>query len=70
MPLHPCRYLVPLLALLSAGCGGVTVPDSVGLLEWDRVELIAEISEPIIEIRVREGTRVGAGAVLLQLDNR
>ncbi|HVN41082.1 MAG TPA: HlyD family efflux transporter periplasmic adaptor subunit [Myxococcota bacterium] len=43
--------------------------DAVGTLERDRLELIAEASEPIAEIRVREGDVVPAGALLLRLDD-
>lgn len=61
---------VPLLALLLAACGGTTPPVALGTLEWDRVELVAETSEPVLEIAVREGDAVDAGAVLLRLDDR
>jgi HlyD family secretion protein len=40
----------------------------VGTLERDRVALIAEASERIIEIPVREGDRVAAGTVVMRLD--
>ncbi|KFZ31830.1 hypothetical protein IDSA_03865 [Pseudidiomarina salinarum] len=40
----------------------------VGTLERDRIELIAERSEPIIELHVRKGDRVSATTPLLQLD--
>jgi HlyD family secretion protein len=43
--------------------------DAVGTLERDRLELIAEASEPIAEILVREGDLVPAGALLLRLDD-
>ena len=56
-------------ALLLSGCG----PDDsdsrvVGILEWDRVELIAEASEPIVDIPAKEGDWVEAGQVLVRLD--
>lgn len=56
---------------LVTGCGS-TAPDRqmVGTLEWDRVELVAEISEPILDLEVREGEWVEAGRVLLRLDSR
>jgi len=55
--------------LLLLGCG----PDEpstrvVGILEWDRVELIAEASEPIVEIPANEGDWVEPGQVLVRLD--
>jgi HlyD family secretion protein len=43
---------------------------AVGTIERDRVELIAEASEPIIDIAVREGQDVSAGDVVLTLDQR
>lgn len=62
--------LVPFLVLpLIAACG-----DSgdayrvVGELASDRIELVAESNEPIIEILVEEGTEVVAGQVLLRQD--
>jgi HlyD family secretion protein len=42
----------------------------VGTLERDRIELTAEANEPIVEIAVREGDRVSAGAVLVRLEER
>jgi HlyD family secretion protein len=39
----------------------------VGTLERDRLELTAEANEPIVEIAVREGDKVSAGAILLKL---
>lgn len=55
------------LALLSS-CGRSDIPRVVGMLEWDRLELIAEASEPIVSIAVKEGDRVTQGDRLLQLD--
>jgi HlyD family secretion protein len=54
---------------LLQGCGPGT-PDNVvvGTLEWNRIELIAEVSEPILAWRVREGEWVEPGRELLQLD--
>jgi len=70
MPHHPVYHLLSLFILLSAGCSDTTVPDAVGLLEWDRVELVAEASEPITAILVQEGERVAAGDVILRQDSR
>jgi HlyD family secretion protein len=42
----------------------------VGSLEWDRVAVTAELSEPVLRWAVAEGDRVEAGAVLLELDAR
>jgi HlyD family secretion protein len=55
--------------LFAAGCDSEpSVPQLVGTLEWDRVELIAEASEPIVELLVREGEQVEPGRPLLQFD--
>jgi HlyD family secretion protein len=53
---------------LAAGCRNAD-GDAVGTLERDRLELIAEASEPIAEIAVREGDAVQAGALLVRLDD-
>jgi HlyD family secretion protein len=63
------RALWIIAALALAGCNtGEEV--AVGALEWDRVELIAEASEPIIEIARREGEQVARGDLILRLDPR
>lgn len=64
------RALLALAAALAAGCRSpAPEPVAVGTLERDRIELIAEAQEPIVEIRVREGQQVAAGDVLLRLDD-
>jgi HlyD family secretion protein len=40
----------------------------VGTLERDRIELLAESSEPIVQVLVREGDRVKAGQPLVELE--
>lgn len=45
-------------------------PPLLGTLEWDRVAVAAEASEPILRIAVKEGDTVQAGDVLLELDPR
>jgi HlyD family secretion protein len=60
--------LFTLLAL--SACAGDESDVLVGTLERDRLELIAEASEPITAIEVREGDVVTAGMPLLQLDSR
>jgi HlyD family secretion protein len=40
----------------------------LGTLEWDRIALPAEASEPIVQILVKEGEQVAAGQLLLTLD--
>ncbi len=60
--------LLPLLAL--AACTGEGDPSRVvGELVSDRVELVAESNEPIVEILVAEGTPVAAGDLLVRQDN-
>jgi len=56
-----------LLALGACGGGSAGLP---GTVERDRIELVAEASEPIIELAVHEGDRVAAGALILRLDPR
>jgi HlyD family secretion protein len=41
---------------------------AVGTLERDRLELVAEAPEPVVEILVREGDQVDAGQPVLRLD--
>jgi HlyD family secretion protein len=59
-----------LLALLAlTACGeGADNRTAVGTLERDRIELIAEAQEPILEIRVREGQSVQEGDLLVRHD--
>ncbi|MFC3284436.1 HlyD family secretion protein [Litchfieldella rifensis] len=65
------RYgLVWLLALLPlTGCSD-SPPALPGTLEWDRIALPAEASEPVLRWAVAEGDTVEAGDVLLELDGR
>src|SRR5690349_13263470 len=50
-----------------AACSGSDYDGQIlGTLERDRLELIAESNEPIVEIAVREGDAVQAGAVLVR----
>jgi len=54
-------------SVVVAGCGnGAYDGQILGTLERDRLELIAESNEPIVEIPVREGDVVPAGATLLR----
>jgi len=63
----PLRLLVPVLAALVAACaGGDDAQQMHGTLERDRLEIVAESNERIIDVPVREGDRVTAGAVLLR----
>jgi HlyD family secretion protein len=57
------------LALTQAGCGRSNGEGRlVGTLERDRIEIVAEESEPILSLDVREGDRVTAGQVLIKQD--
>lgn len=62
------RVILVLLGCLGvAACGnGDYAGEVLGTLERDRLELIAEANEPIVEILVREGDAVPAGATLLR----
>ena len=61
------QVLVVTAALAIAACGG-NGEALLGTLERDRVELVAEAQEPIIEVAVREGDAVTEGQLLLRLD--
>ncbi len=63
------RFAVALATgLAAAACSEDAEPRFVGTLERDRIELIAEASEPIVERAVPEGAFVKAGDVVLRLD--
>ena len=55
--------------LLLVGCRSESTA-LLGTLEWDRIGVAAEASEPIIAIDVVEGQKVSAGTALLHLDPR
>jgi HlyD family secretion protein len=60
-----------LLAALSlAGCAKEGPQALIGMLEWDRIAVTAELAEPVLRWAVAEGDKVEAGAVLLELDPR
>jgi HlyD family secretion protein len=67
------RWLGPLLLLLAAAVAACARQPNhlpaVGTLERDRIELIAEQQEPILEIPVVEGMRVEAGDLVVSLDD-
>lgn len=59
-----------LVAAVFVSCNGDEPPGRLlGTLERDRVELIAEAQEPIVEIAVREGEVVAAGDLLVRLSS-
>lgn len=63
---------IPLLlaALLLAGCDNSTNNTlAVGTLEWNRIEVAAQLAEPVIAWEAPEGSQVTQGQVLLRLDD-
>lgn len=68
---HLRTLLAGLLMAALTGCGQHNDPlTAVGTLEWDRIELSAEVNEPIIAIEAREGQTLAAGQVVLRLDDQ
>ena len=59
-----------LVAAAVAACAKDEEPRFVGTLERDRIELIAEAPEPIVERAVPEGAHVSAGDLVLRLDDQ
>jgi HlyD family secretion protein len=54
-----------------AGCNRSSAPPPLlGTLEWDRIAVPAEVSEPIMQVLVKEGDLVEANQLLLTLDPR
>lgn len=66
------RLFVPALFFATlCGCTRDAGPAPLlGTLEWDRIAVPAEVSEPITQILVNEGDSVQAGQLLLTLDPR
>ena len=62
------RKILPCLlaALGLAGCRNAEPDTALGTVEWDRVELVATVAEPITAIAVREGDPVAAGALVFE----
>ena len=58
-----------LFAFSALACSEAQSPRFVGTLERDRIELIAEASEPIIDRPVAEGEDVKTGDLLMRLDD-
>ena len=62
---HHGRMALSLLLVVLAGCD--RAPElAVGTLERDRLELVAESTDPIVEIPVTEGQYLQAGDLVLQ----
>ena len=67
--MRPHMSVIPAAAmLLLVGCGNENTHRVVGELASDRIELTAEVTEPIVEIAVAEGVDVAAGTVLVRQD--
>lgn len=65
------RALACTFALLAlSACRPATDDALLGTLEWDRIAVPAETSEPVRALAVREGDVVQAGQLLLILDGR
>ena len=64
------RYpLIPAAVLVLVACSHSTPLPLNGTLERDRIELVAEDQEPVVEIAVHEGDAVKAGQLILRLDD-
>ena len=57
-------------ALLLCACTAPKPAVLLGTLEWDRISVPAEASEPVLKLAVSEGAQVKAGELLLSLDGR
>jgi HlyD family secretion protein len=69
--MRPSLFILASFVLGSlAACDGADNPNVVvGELASDRIELVAEVNEPILEILVAEGASVTAGQVVLRQDD-
>jgi HlyD family secretion protein len=60
-----------LVVLLLGACHRDSAPPPLlGTLEWDRIAIPAEVSEPITQVMVKEGDLVKEGQLLMTLDPR
>lgn len=66
----PIEWAVVGLCLLLAGCHRDATWIAPGNTEWDRAAVLAEVSEPVVELLAAEGDAVQAGQVLMRLDAR
>ncbi len=63
------RAAIACALIVLASCGRPEAPQPVvGTLELDRVELIAESSDPILRFGAAEGDRIESGAIVVVLD--
>ena len=70
MPGNSCHLLLAAIAAIAlAACGdNAGHPRIVGELESERIEITADVAEPIVEILVAEGTAVSKGELLVRQD--
>jgi HlyD family secretion protein len=66
----PSIACVIAFAALANACHRRNEATMLGTLEWDRVAVAAEVSEPILRIDVKEGATAHAGDAILSLDPR
>jgi len=69
--MHPEKLIIAgLAAMVVAACDNADDLNlAVGELASDRIELVAEVNEPILEILVAEGEAVTAGQLILRQDD-
>jgi len=68
--LAPRAIAIVLAAIAQTACSDADQRQMLGTLEWDRIGVAAEVSEPILRIAVKEGDVVHAGDAILALDAR
>ncbi len=61
--------LLPAVLFISGCQAGSDANRAVGTLEWERIEVAAQVAEPVQSWAVKEGDTVSAGQLLLQLDS-
>jgi len=67
----PVKNILGIVLLLTLyACSKGEPLSAVGLLEWDRLELIAETNEPILERVAQQGDILEANAIILRQDPR
>jgi len=65
------RILLVAFALALSACNrSSALPPLLGTLEWDRIAAVAEVSEPITQVLVKEGDTVSADQLVMTLDPR
>ncbi|WP_089122531.1 HlyD family secretion protein [Vibrio algivorus] len=63
-------FVIVILGVLISGCSPQDSTQASGTLERERISLLSTASEIIIELPVKEGSKVEKGQLLLQLDNK